>query len=109
MSEDERKKELKKQRHAYYLQKKDYLNEKARQRYKEKRADPEFYKMMLQKNNDFYHRKTEKNLVPLTEEEEEAFFKRIVGDIKHVTNLDKDRDRPQKKVKFEQLMSLFTD
>jgi len=99
--------ELKKKRHQYYVENKEYLNEKARKRYKEKRADPEFYRTMLQKNNDFYHRKTE--VVPLTPEEEELFFKRIVGNIKHIHEIDKDKNRPEKPIKFDVLMSMFTD
>jgi len=99
--------EFRKKRHQYYVENKEYLNEKARQRYKEKRADPEFYRTMLQKNNDSYHRKSD--APPLTPEEEELFFKRIVGNIKHIHDIDKDKNRPEKTMKFDVLMSLFTD
>jgi len=99
--------ELKKKRHQYYMENKEYLNEKARKRYKEKRSDPEFYRTMLKKNNEFYHRKTE--VAPLTPEEEELFFKRVVSNIKHINEIDKEKQRPQKPIKFHVLMNMFTD
>ena len=106
--EDDAKAELKKNRHAYYLERKDVLNERARQRYKEKRVDPEFYKSMLQSNNDHYHKRLDKQTVPLTEEEEEAYFLRVVRNIKAVHELDINKP-PAKALKFNVLMGMFKD
>lgn len=83
---------LKRLRHEYYLKRKDIINQKARDRYKEKRNDPEFYKNMLQKNQDSYHRKVNHiDIEPWTPEQEEAFFNKVTRDIK--ANQEKDKNR----------------
>lgn len=82
----------KKKRHEYYLKRKDIINQKARERYREKRLDPEFYKNMLEKNQISYHRKVNNiDATPWTPEQEDEFFKKITRDVKAVNALDKDK------------------
>jgi len=96
----------KRQRHEYYLKRKAVINQKARDRYKEKRLDPEFYKNMLQKNQDSYHRKTNQiDVTPWTPEQEEAFFIKVTRDIK--ANHEKDKNRPTVLIDYMTTHHLF--
>lgn len=96
----------KRQRHEYYLKRKDIINQKARDRYKEKRLDPEFYKNMLQKNQDSYHRKVNNiDVEPWTPEQEDEFFKKITRDIK--ANQEKDKNRPTVLIDYITTHNLF--
>lgn len=84
--------EKKKQRHEYYLKRKDIINQKARDRYKEKKLDPEYYRTMLEKNQISYHRKVNNiDAEPWTQEQEDEFFKKIARDVRAVNELDKDK------------------
>lgn len=98
----------KKKRHEYYLKRKDIINQKARDRYKEKRLDPEFYRTMLEKNQISYHRKVNNiDSTPWTQEMEDEFFKKITRDVKAVNEMDKDK-RPAL-IDYNSYHSLFVE
>ena len=98
----------KRKRHEYYLKRKDVINQKARDRYKEKRLDPEFYQTMLRKNQDSYHRKVNNiDVAPWTPEQEDAFFKKITRDVKAVNELDK--NKRQALIDYNTYHNLFCD
>ena len=77
------KEEKKARRREYYLRNKSRMNELAKERYKRVRDDPETYKTILEKNHNAYHFKVnEKSVIPLTEEQEEDFMRKIISDVK---------------------------
>jgi len=100
---------LKEKRHHYYIQRKDAINTHARLRYAKKRTDPEFYRKMLENNQVAYHKKgySGNDVPPMSPEEEEAYFKKIVADIRAVHTLDKDRKKVN--MDYNTMVSLFVE
>lgn len=93
------------QRKNYYQQNKEKMNRIARERYHKKRNDPEFYKLMLVRNQQSYYKKTRK--AELTEEEEEEYLKRIQRDIASLREQDKDKRRPELQLSYDEIHELF--
>lgn len=98
---------LRKARHEYYMKNKERINAVARERYYEKKKDPEYYKRMLLKNQDAYHSRVNKRIPNRTEEEEEEYMMKIKRDIESIRELDK--DRPVKPIPYSTIQDLFYD
>ena len=96
---------LRQARHEYYLKNKERINAVARERYLQKKKDPEYYKRMLLKNQDAYHSRVNKKIPIRTEEEEEEYMKKIKRDIQSIRELDK--DRPVKPIPYSTIQELF--
>jgi len=99
--------EIRKARHEYYLKNKERINAVARERYEQKKKDPNFYKQMLLKNQDSYHARVNRKKAPLTAEEEEAYMKKIIRDVESLQ--DQDKDKPKKALNFKTITELFYD
>lgn len=97
----------KKARHEYYLKNKERINAVARERYEQKKKDPDFYKRMLLKNQDAYHARVNKKNYVFTEEEEEQYMMKIRRDIQSLQ--EQDKDRPKKQISYNTLHELFYD
>lgn len=70
-----------KTRRAYYLKNRERILEKSKAYYKQRKAvDPDYYQRILKRNEAYYYRGG-RTLIPLTEEEEEAFFQKIKRDV----------------------------
>ena len=81
------------QRKNYYQRNKEKMNRIARERYHKKRNDPEFYKLMLVRNQQSYYKKTRK--AELTEEEEEEVIskpRKVKSPVKHAVKEIEDDD-----------------
>lgn len=107
------KEEKKARRREYYLRNKSRMNELAKERYKRVRDDPETYKTILEKNHNAYHFKVnEKSVIPLTEEQEEDFMRKIISDVKSLRELDEGNKRHKTNLsesypKWDQIHNLF--
>ena len=98
---------LRKARHEYYIKNKERINAVARERYYEKKKDPECYKRLLLKNQEAYHSRVNKRIPNRTEEEEEEYMMKIKRDIESIRELDK--DRPVKPIPYSTIQKLFYD
>jgi heat shock protein HspQ len=96
---------IKEQRKSYYQRNKEKMNQIARERYYKKRNDPDFYKLMLERNQQSYYKKTRKS--HLTVEEEEDYLRRIQHDISSLREADKNKKRPEMNLSYEQIHELF--
>tara|TARA_R110000868_G_scaffold16057_2_gene72726 strand:+ start:40 stop:366 length:327 start_codon:yes stop_codon:yes gene_type:complete len=105
MEQDSKKKVQELQRKNYYQRNKEKMNRIARERYHMKREDPEFYKLMLVRNQQSYYKKTRK--AELTEEEEEEYMKRIQRDIASIREIDKNKNRPETNLTYNEIHELF--
>jgi hypothetical protein len=99
----DKEKEIHKQRKSYYQKNKEKMNLIARERYHSKKDDPDFYKNMLEKNQQAYYKK--KGYVEKTPEEEEAYFRDIQKYIASVR--DKVKDDFYETHKYEEIHQLF--
>lgn len=93
------------QRKEYYQRNKEKMNRIARERYHKKRNDPEFYKLMLERNQQSYYKKTRK--IEWTLEQEEEYMRRIQRDIASLREQDKDKVPPVTNYSYEEIHKLF--
>ena len=103
--EENKEKERELFRKEYYQKNKEKMNRLARERYYKKRNDPDFYKLMLVRNQQSYYKKTRK--ANLTPEEEEEYMKRIQRDIASIREIDKNKNRPETNLTYDEIHELF--
>lgn len=66
----------------YYKENREKILAKNKEYYHKKKADPDFYKNLLVRNQEYYRNGTRRNKKEWTEEEEEAYMRKIINDVK---------------------------
>lgn len=94
-------------KHEYYQRNKEKMNLLARERYHKKKVDPDFYKNMLLKNQEAYHKKI--NTYDRTPEEEEAYFQTIRKHIADLRELDEKYPRTKTIYSYNEMHTLYHD
>lgn len=87
----------------YYMANREKLIEKAKERYRKKKENPEQYENLLCRNKYLYQQKHYSK--EKTPEEEEAFFNKIRNDI--ASTREQDKNRIEEPISYEKLHELF--
>lgn len=66
----------------YYKDNREKILAKNKEYYHRKKNDPDFYKNVLLRNQEYYRNGTRRQKKDLTEEEEEAYMRKIINDVR---------------------------
>lgn len=78
-------------RATYYRENRERILAKNKEYYHRKKNDPDFYKTVLLRNQEYYRSGTRQQKKVWTDEEEEAYMRKIINDVRWLQN-----SRPEK-------------